>query len=103
MRMQIDTRKAQMPGVPRDVCERDYSRPALQRIQPISRPRIFADVAFAAPPDHHAVSAVEKDRKPYPKRLEEDDHWQAAQELHLVGVGFGPVNGGGIRDQDVFD
>src|SRR5271169_290370 len=99
MRSQMDTSKAQIQGVLHDVDEGDYARPALGRVEPVAGPRVIRDVALASIPDVKAVEAVVEDRNPDEEQLQQKNAGQAVEELDLFPVGYGAVEGFGVRDE----
>src|SRR5579885_2772692 len=92
----------QVPRVPDHIEEGNCAGPALRRVHPVSRPRIFANVTFPAIPDVKAVERVIKNRQPNSEKLKPNHEWKAAQKFDLLGVRAWAFGCEGVREK-MFD
>src|SRR6185369_3740104 len=99
MSQEVDTTKAQVPGVPHDVEKRNAAGPALGAEHPVAGPGIVGDVTFAAEPDVEAVKRVVKNRQPDPEQLEVENEGKARQQFDLLGVRGGATRRERVRHE----
>ena len=97
-----DAAEALAPDVLRDVEERDDSGDALGDVHPVSSPGVYVHVDATAESDEEAVEGVEGERDEDEGPLEHADEGEPIEELDLLGVGEGAVDGLVVGD-DVFD
>src|ERR1700736_5739917 len=89
--------------MPNDVDECNPARPALGGVHPIPRPRICNRISIAAIPDIKTVERMKSDRQPDPKQLKKEHKRKIPKKAYLPRVSVGPADGGGVRNQNMFD
>ena len=97
-----DAAEALSPDVLDDVDEGDEASDALGEIHPVASPGVDVDVGAAADGDEDAVSGVEGEGDEDEDPLEDADEGEGVEELDLLGVGEGAVEGLEVGD-DVLD
>src|ERR1700680_25058 len=102
MIVQVNPGKAHRVGMPQDVKEGDAAGPALRRIQPVSSPGIFRNVALAAIPDVETVERMERDGQPDPEQFKEENQGKICQKADLARVGRRSADRGRVRNQSMF-
>src|SRR5208283_2111586 len=99
VRRQVDAGEAQVIRVLHHVDQRDDAGPALRGVEPVSLPRISADIGLALIPDVDAVEAVVEDRNPDEEQLQKKNEGEAVQKLDLIAIGLNAFEGFGVGDE----
>src|SRR5258706_8157347 len=103
MRVKVNSPEPPRPRMPDDIGEGNAASPALRCIHPVAGPRIGNRVSAAAVPNVETIKSVECDRQPDPKQLENKYQGKARQKYHLLCISLGSADGGGVRNNNMFE